>query len=118
MPEGSESESMGQQAQNFHKEHLSEDSWRVRALHADGTKAEVARAKKQTRLSEGHVTKLDATCTWKRGNDKSQTALWPPMWRKLPSRLSPPPIEGLQLKSIDYTCRTLILDLGSLRFQV
>ena len=118
MPEGPESEAMGQQTQKFHEEHQSEDTRRVRALHADGTQTEVARAKKGTHLSKGHVSKLDATCTWKRGNVKSQTGLWPPMWRKLRSQQSPPSIEELQLKNIQYTSRTLILDLGSLKFQV
>ncbi|KAK7690563.1 hypothetical protein QCA50_005661 [Cerrena zonata] len=50
MPEGNEAESMGQQTKNFREEHRTEDSWKVKALHADATTKERASARKGTRV--------------------------------------------------------------------
>ena len=118
MPEGSEYLASAEHAKHFHEEHISDDSWTVKALHADATSHVIEKAKSGSPLSQGMVMQLDATCKWKRGNVKAQTPLWPPMWCKNKRNPDPPPISELKLKGISCTSRSLILDLGKLRFQV
>lgn len=119
MPEGGEGEGTYIVTVKVWEDIRGNDSWHVKALHADGTLKESTSAKRDSRLGQGLVSQLDSTCTFKRGNVNAQTSLWPPMWRKYrSSNTDPPSIQQLQLKGIDHTCRSLILDLGPLRLQV
>ncbi|KAJ3518388.1 hypothetical protein NM688_g9444 [Phlebia brevispora] len=44
--------------------------------------------------------------------------MWPPMWRTSKANPQPPSITTLRLQSIDFTGRTLVLDLGPLWFKL
>lgn len=61
-------------------------SWHVRALWADATSAEHrssasdSACEGESRLGQGLVQPLDASCKAKRGVSGSENAIWPPMF--------------------------------------
>ena len=83
------------------------------ALWADATEKE---AKKLA--PDGHVYCLDASSSVYRGNTNSQTSLWPPTFRVTKSNPNPPSIQTLEWKGVSYSNRAIILNMGSLYFQV
>jgi len=64
------------------------------------------------------VFRLDHNSKDKRGNAGNQGYLWPPMWRKSPENPNPPSISLLELRSVQTTSRAIILNFGTLHFQV
>ena len=52
------------------------------------------------------------------GNPGDQGYLWPPMWQKSPENLNPPSIGLLELQGVHATSRAIILNFGTLHFQV
>jgi hypothetical protein len=92
-------------------------SWTLTALWADSTTGENQKSRKQGN-NDGHVRRLDATCTAVRGQTGDQTPLWPPMWAKSKTSPNPPSVTSLRLCGIERTNRAIILDLGKLHLKV
>lgn len=96
----------------------------VQALWCDATATEANRAKEKNpdaRFARHLVDKMDASCSFKRGQTSNQTPLFPPQLARTPANPNPDPITTLGLKGphcIRSTARALILDLGPLNLMV
>ena len=64
------------------------------------------------------VFRLDHNSKDKQGNPGNQGYLWPPMWRKSSENVNPPSIGLLELQGVHTTSRAIILNFGTLYFQV
>ncbi len=83
-----------------------------------GLWADASETRAEAKLATGHVYKLSAESTVKRGPNLAQTCLYPPMLQKSAKNISPAPISTLVLQSAANTNRAIVLDFGTVAFQV
>lgn len=86
----------------------SKTSFQLIALWADATPAE----EKKVSAQDGHVYRLTATSSVKRGSKGAQTPLWPLDFTVTKDTPDPPSIQTLELKGVSTTSRAIILDMG------
>jgi hypothetical protein len=86
----------------------------VLGLWTDKTAGKKGKKPKTTDL----VFRLDHNSKDKQGNAGNQGYLWPPMWKKSSENPNPPSISLLELQGVHMTSRAIILNFGTLHFQV
>ncbi|KAK6989028.1 hypothetical protein R3P38DRAFT_2572275 [Favolaschia claudopus] len=64
------------------------------------------------------IKALDSSCTAKRGTNKSQGSVYPPMWRTTGKKKATNRLGELALVGMEYTYRGIILNLGGLFLMV
>lgn len=83
-----------------------------------GLWADASDTRAEAKMATGHVYKLTSQSTVKRGPNLSQSSLYPQMLQKTPKNPEPLPLSTLVLKSAANTNRAIVLDFGTLAFQV
>ncbi|KAK7015765.1 hypothetical protein R3P38DRAFT_2996271 [Favolaschia claudopus] len=92
--------------------------------HSDSLLSGIQQKKEQKRFPLAHPARsglpysIESTCTAKRGTNKSQGSIYPPMWRTTGKKNATSRLGELALVGIEYTYRGLILNLGALFLMV
>lgn len=92
--------------------------FRLLGIWVDGTNKEQEKARRGTRLHEGHVFKIDPTCKFVRGSRKAQTLVFPAMYAPATGRGAskappPPPLSELVLTDMSEGSRSVCLEFGN-----
>ncbi|KAJ7726738.1 hypothetical protein B0H14DRAFT_3519017 [Mycena olivaceomarginata] len=87
----------------------------VEGIEIDASEKEAARFRKGHPARDGLPYEIESDCTVKRGINKAQSPVYPPMWRTTSKTKSATNLlQTLALKGLSYSYRALILDLGPL----
>ncbi|KAJ7824356.1 hypothetical protein B0H14DRAFT_2597253 [Mycena olivaceomarginata] len=91
----------------------------VEGIEIDASEKEAARFRKGHPARDGLPNEIESDCTVKRGINKAQSPVYPPMWRTTSKTKSATNlVQTLALKGLSYFYRALILDLGPLFLSV
>jgi hypothetical protein len=91
----------------------------VEGIEIDASEKEAARFRKGHPARDGLPYEIESDCTVKRGINKAQSPVYPPMWRTTSKTKSATNlVQTLALKGLSYSYRALILDLGPLFLSV
>ncbi|KAK6977822.1 hypothetical protein R3P38DRAFT_2666075 [Favolaschia claudopus] len=83
-------------------------------IDMDATEKEQKRFPKSHPAHQGLPYAIDSSCTAKRGTNKSQGSVYPPMWRTTGKKKATNRLGELALVGMEYTYRGIILNLGGL----
>ncbi|KAK7013505.1 hypothetical protein R3P38DRAFT_3206850 [Favolaschia claudopus] len=83
-------------------------------IDIDATEKEQKRFPKSHPAHQGLPYAIDSSCTAKRGTNKSQGSVYPPMWRTTGKKKATNCLGELALVGMEYTYRGIILNLGGL----
>ncbi|KAK7002065.1 hypothetical protein R3P38DRAFT_3367670 [Favolaschia claudopus] len=81
-------------------------------IDIDATEKEQKRFPKSHPAHQGLPYAIDSSCTAKRGTNKSQGSVYPPMWRTTGKTKATNRLGELALVGMEYTYSGIILNLG------